>query len=203
MRYENQNHTLMKKLALISFLLVVNFSFAQKASDYLCLDTSIVIHKTILGGKDTIQIKLSKTFVFEKDTVCYYIKIRNPKRIDTIWSAYSGKNLTEGNYLITYKFSGSEDNDSHYYVPDKGVSSDTSYMYWQDMTENHVSTKCEIIDEFEIEGFPVFKDCLKTTNFDKEGAAIGFGIYAKGLGEIFSQRIGQKPYSILIKIEKR
>lgn len=187
----------MKRLFLIvSFFLMLTNVNAQKASEYLCLDSTVTLqYESHYGALYTLRFV--KSFVYEQDTICYYEKrFEGDKDSTLIFFAYNGSTLVIGGHLILNKFNGIDRMDRRVQIVNSGEEVDSTYIISFDMDISNFKSTTRLIKKYKDENGNKYKNVIE---FDQHNLtddfhyitliAPGIGIIAQGKKEMTFIRI--------------
>lgn len=159
-------------------------SFSQKASDYLCQDSTVLLYYTIHTG-DTITLQFIKSFEFNGDTICYYErKLLNSERSSIVYYAYNKDVLYEGSYLVSLPFRGVNEMDLCVKIVAEGEVSDTSYVEFFDMSETAFNQQTQLYKKHVDNEERVFENVIEVDQHNLTDDFHYITIFAPGIGII-------------------
>ncbi len=166
------------------FVLFAQSAQGQNASDYLCLDSTVVLHYVNYQG-DPFTLQFQKSFSFEGDTVCYYTRrYDDSDRETTIYYTYQGKKLTIGNAIVNKRFSGTTVLDTEVFVVRENETTDSTYLISFDMDVSEFIQTTRLLDEYSKGEGSVFYNVLEVDQFNKIDDFHYITLLAPGIGVI-------------------
>jgi hypothetical protein len=144
------------------------WTYSQKASDYLNLDTSLVVTELFLG-KDTMEYRFERSFDYQGDTICYFSR-RNIKRpeVNLTYMAFNKDTLIIGSSLVLNpdNFLGISSEDLKIVMPRKDQPTVREHISSFDMSTTKFEITSELIDVYTASNGTVFNNVVKIDQYN-------------------------------------
>jgi hypothetical protein len=163
------------------------FTHGQKASDYINLDTSLVVTELFLG-KDTMEYQFERSFDVKGDTICFFLRRYNKEpEADRTYMAFNKDTLIIGRSLVLNpdKFHGISSQDLKIVMPKKDQPTEREYFSSFDMSTTKFKITTELLDVYTTANGTVFNNVVKIDQYNETDDFHYYTYLAPNIGVIY------------------